>query len=444
MRTCPYPHPNGAESNPAELTAAPESLAGTCATPQCLQTSFFCPACGASNRTLARFCRSCCQTLSFENALAQTHAGVEILQPTLTKGARQVALSRLQGRTFTAFENAWGYLVFAAEGWGLGVLANTSMNPPRLLYHFAIADGEEIHTLHKISAEASNPSVLGVSRTRIFALTFLPHFDCKEIFQISEPGWQIESTLCMGEQLVVRLYHFKSKVYRWLLLEAGATRELNLPGRGPFSAMIAAPGGKFFCATEAELVQYHVHEHREQRIAAPAFGINIKIRPQLHPRTGEIFWLGLDRLIYRCNANATTIKLKAFGRQRLEALHFFCSAYDDYLYVLTPNNLLVLDFPSGEDVWNFTQHLPAKISCSNAAPRAWGNYLVFAFRSPGLAGTEERVGLFSLAKREAPLLLHPAVATAPMPIAGVAHVIAARKPQAAHEREKSALLLFQV
>ena len=69
---------------------------------------------------------------------------------------------------------------------------------------------------------------------------------------------------------------------------------------------------------------------------------------------------------------------------------------------------------------------------------------MFALRSPSLAGAEDRVGLFSLTQREAPLLLHPAVATAPMPIAGVSDIIAARKPQSLAERDKSALILFQV
>ena len=445
MRTCPYPHPNGADVIAPVLPAADEHAATHCTTPSCLQTSFFCPACGASNRTLARFCRNCRQAVSFEEALAQRQAGVEILQSTLTKGARQVALARLQGRAFSVLENAWGYLIFAAESWGLGVLANTNLNPPRLLYHFAITDGEDIQTLHKISVADGGPLVLAVSRTKIYALTFLPRFDCTELFQIEDPVWQIESTLCLGAQIIVRLYHFKNKIYRWLVLEAahGQTRELPLPARGPFSALVAAAGGKFFCASEAEVMQYHAREHREQRFAAPALGLNIKVHPQLHPRTGEIFWLGLDRHIYRNNSKTSTAALKIFSRQRYEALHFFCSAYDDYLYVFTPQNLVILDYPSGEEVWNFSQQLKAKIACSNTAPRAYGNHLLFAFRSPSLGGAEERVGLFSLAKREAPVLLHPAVATSPMPIAGVAHVIAARKPQPTNARDKSALLLFQ-
>lgn len=384
--------------------------------------------------------------MSFEEALVQRQAGVEILQSTLTKGARQVALARLQGRAFSVLENAWGYLVFAAEGWGMGVLANTNMNPPRLLYHFAITDGEDIQTLHKISVADGGPLVLAVSRTKIYALTFLPRFECKELFQIEEPAWHIENTLCLGAQIIGRLYHNKNKIYRWLMLEAahGPARELPLPARGPFSAMVAAAGGRFFCASEAEVMQYHAREQREQRFAAPALGLNIKIRPQLHPLTGEIFWLGLDRQIYRNNSNTSTAGIKVFSRRRCEALHFFCSAYDDYLYVLTPDNLVILDYPGGEEVWNFSQQLQAKIACGNAAPRAYGNHLLFAFRSPSLSGAEERVGLFSLAKREAPILLHPAAAASPMPIAGIAHIIAARKPQPTNAREKSALLLFQV
>ncbi len=369
------------------------------------------------------------------------------MQSALTKGARQVVLARLQGCAITALESAWGYLVFAAHGWGLGVMANTSMNPPRLLYHFELESNDEINTLHKLMSEDANPAVLAVSRSAIYALTCLPRFECKRVFRVPEAGWQIESTLCVRAHVVVRLYQPKTKAYRWLILEqlGEETRELSLPTRGPMSAMVGAfEAEKFFCATEAEVVQYHLREHKEQRHAAPALGLNIKIRPRIHPRSGEIFWQGLDGLIYRYNAGASAKPLKAFSRQRFELTHFFCSAYDDYLYALTPNNLIVLDYPGGAETWNFTQHVQAKISCSPAPPRAFGNYLMFAFRSPSLMGAEERVGLFSLTKREAPLLLHPAVAASPMPIAGVSHVIAVRKPQSLEERDKSALLLFQV
>lgn len=418
-----------------------------CSATSCLQPSLFCASCGASNRTLARYCRNCRQALAFEQTMQQTHASWDFAQSRLTKNARLAVLSRLKGRTITALENAWGHLVFAAQDWGLGVMANTSLNPPRLLFHHALAENEEIQTLQQLNSRSANPALLAVSRSAIYGLTWLPRFACREIFRAPEGGWQIDSTLGLAAQIIVRLYHPKTRGYRWLALEDfdAQARELSLPTRGPFSAMIAAPDAqKFFCATEAEIVQYDIREQNVKRVAAPALGLNIKARPQMHARTGEIFWQGLDGMIYRSPAEAGAKPPKVFGRQRVALVHFFCGLYDDYLYALTKDNLLVWDYPSGAEVWNFSQNMQAKISCSPAPPRAVGTYLMFAFRSASLAGPEERVGLFSLTKREAPVLLHPSVATAPMPVAGVASLIAVRQPQSLEEREKSALMFFPV
>jgi hypothetical protein len=412
-----------------------------------LQPSFFCSACGASNRTLAQYCRSCREPLAFETVLAHAHAGLEISPSVLTKGLRQVVLSRLNGCAITALASAWGHLVFAAQGWGLGVTANTSLNPARLLFHFEVEPDEEIRALHPLAPHEASPAILAVSHGAIYVLAGLPRFACKRLFRVSEPGWRIESTLCVRDQVVVRLYQAKARAYRWLVLEArsGATRELSLPTRGPMSAMIAAPEAeKFFFATEAEVVQYHLAAHKEQRHAGPELGLNIKTPPEIHPRTGEIFWLGLDGLIYRYNADASAKPLKTFGAQRYAVTHFFCSAYDDYLCALTPNNLVVLDYPGAAEVWNLAQHVQARISCSPRAPRPFGVYLMFAFRSSSTGNAEERVGLFSLTKREAPLLLHPGVAASPMPVAGVSHIVAVRKSESLAGRDKSALLLFQV
>lgn len=448
MRSCPYPHHNGNGSATPLASAANDAAAFVnCSATSCLQPSLFCASCDASNRTLARYCRNCRQALAFEQTLQQTHASWDLAQSRLTKNARLAVLSRLKGRAVTALENVRGYLVFAAQGWGLGVMANTSLTPPRLLFHHALTEGEEIHTLQQLDASSANPAVLAVSRSAIYHLACLPRFECRELFHAPEGGWQIEGTLGLAEQIIVRLYHPKTRGYRWLALEGfeAQARELALPTRGPFSAMIAAPEAqKFFCATEAEIVQYDLRDQNVQRVAAPAFGLNVKARPQVHARTGEIFWQGLDGMIYRSPAEATTKSPKVFGRQRVALVHFFCGLYDDYLCALTKDNLLVWDYPSGAEVWNFSQNIQAKISCSAAPPRAVGTYLMFAFRSASLAGPEERVGLFSLTKREAPVLLHPSVATSPMPVAGVASLIAVRQPQSSEEREKSALMLFPV
>ncbi len=441
---CPYPHQNGG-GNPTPLVAAPEDkLAVThCTDPGCLQPVFFCSACGAGNRTLAQYCRKCRHALSFETTQTQRLANVEITQRGLTKGARQVLFSRLHGHPITALESAWGYLVFAAQGWGLGVMANTCLNPPRLLYHLALEPGEEITVLH------SHPSacVLAVSRRAIYALTLAPHIQSQQLYCVPDNGWQIESTLSLHARVVVRLYHPKTKFYRWIVLQDldGTVTDLPLRARGLVSAMVSMPGAEKFCyGTEAEVVQFALSDNQEQRFAAPDYGLNVKVPPQAHPRTGEIFWHGLEGLVYRFNADSEKTPFRVFHEQRLEVVHFFSNAYDDYLYALTADNLVIFDYPRGEQLWGLAQELKARIQCSAARPRPFGNYLLFAFRSPSLSGAQERVGLLSLTKREAPLLLHPAAATAPMPIGGFSNLIAVRNAQTPEEREKTALMLFQI
>ncbi len=447
-QNCPYPHHSGAcLQNP--LASAPHEKfpVTNCAEPDCLQPVFICPACGAGNRALAKFCRNCRQTISYEETLAQLHADLEITQKALTKGARQVLLARLQGAPITALESAWGYLVFAATGWGLGVLANTRMNPPRLLYHFELAEGEEITAFYTLAPETPRPVVLAASRHALYAITLLPGVACKCFFRVSEPGWQIESTLLVRTKAVVRLYHPKTKAYRWLVLEdlQGNVKTLALHVRGAIGAMLGAPDAeKFYFAMEAEILQFDLRENKEQRYAAPGYGLNVKVRPQRHPSTGEIFWHGLEGLVYRFKPEAGNATLKAYGSKRYDTLHFFSSVYDDYLYLLTPENLVLLDYPNGAEIWSFAEEVKAKIQFGRAAPRQFGNYMLLAFRSPSSSGSEERVGLFSLTKRTAPLLLHPAVAASPMPIGGVSNVIAVRKSQPQEKREQSGLLLFQV
>jgi len=64
MSTCPYPPP--AHVEPKALTSDQVSVSSC--RDGCQRTFFFCPACRQANRTLARYCRSCGHTVSFQGS----------------------------------------------------------------------------------------------------------------------------------------------------------------------------------------------------------------------------------------------------------------------------------------------------------------------------------------------------------------------------------------
>lgn len=448
MRGCPYPHENGAHVQPA---IAPEThnepAISHCAETHCSQPVFRCAACRSTNRTLAKFCRNCRQPLAFEETLAQWHAGLEIRQQDLITGARLLPLSGLQGAALTALENAWGYFVFAATGWGVGVMSNTALNPPRLLFKYALTGSEPITALRCFAPAREGPAVLAIGRHALHAVTLLPRWEGKQIFRVSEPGWEIAEALPMQTRFVIRLHHAKTKNHRWLVLESvhEPPRELSLPARGALSAMLAIPeAGRFFFASEAEIVQYDLPDQKEHRFAAPNYGLNVKVAPCLHAHTGEIIWQGLDGFIYRCTVHSHKARFKPFGATRYEILHFFNTAHESALHVLTRDNVITFDYPGGAELWNFSRAVKTRIQCGTAAPRAFGKHMLFAFRSASLHSMEERVGVLSLTERRPPMLLHPELATMPMPVAGVSNLMGARQARLSAERGKSAFLLFQV
>src|SRR5262245_24247144 len=98
--SCPYPHQKqtGAAPDPAEtetLIAAYDAIDTICTEPTCQQPVHFCPACGTSNRALARFCRACRQPLAFEDAIVKFQAAHEIDAKKLIDEFRQVELQDL-------------------------------------------------------------------------------------------------------------------------------------------------------------------------------------------------------------------------------------------------------------------------------------------------------------------------------------------------------------
>ena len=102
-----------------------------------------------------------------------------------------------------------------------------------------------------------------------------------------------------------------------------------------------------------------------------------------------------------------------------------------------------MDYPSGAAIWNAQQHAKTLIHCGRLQPQQWGSYMIFSMRSSGSPEPAERAALFSFGQRGAPLLLHPAAAQTPAPVAGVTNLIAARTRQDQKPGEPAALLLFQ-
>ncbi|MGH7493241.1 MAG: hypothetical protein ACREOO_12740 [bacterium] len=449
--SCPYPHQkhNGAAPNPAEtdpLIAAFDAIDTVCTEPTCLQPVQFCPACGTSNRSLAKFCRACRQPLAFEDAMVKFQAAHEIDAKRVINEFRQVELPDLQGRPVSAMVTGWGYTLLAATGWGLGVQPNTHLESQCWLSQFEIEGTETITAFCALRHADLPPGFLAIGAHQIYRIDLLPERQCKTLFRIPDPAWTISGTALAGALLVVRVCHRQSGWHRWLLIDC-KDEQIKTPPlqqRGEMSDMISlAEPGKLMYHTIDEIVQIDVCAGSEQRQPGPPCGLNLKVRPQFFARTGEVFLCGLDGVLYRCNLAEGQTMPEIFGRGRHELVHMFLNAYDDYLYLLCRDNLVLIDYPSGSALWNSQQHLKTLIHCGNLQPQQWGNYLMFSVRNSGSSEAAERVALFSFEQRSAPLLLHPAAAQMPAPVAGVTNLIAARKRREIEPGEPTALLLFQ-
>lgn len=448
---CPYPHhtKNGSKPSPdkAESFAAEcHTLDAICGDAGCSQPVQFCPACGESNRALAKFCRSCRQALAFEDAVIQFQAAHEIDAKSVIKEFRQVELPQMHGRSLSAMASGWGYLLVAAPGWGLGVLANTRLHPPRLLSRFGTGS-DTITSLHALRQADMPPGFLAIGTQQISRLNMLPDFQYKTLFHLPDPAWTISGSLLAGAALIVRVWHRQSGWSRWLLMDCRTEQIQALPfqQRSEMSEVIAAPEpDKLLYHTRHEIILLDARAGIEHRQPGPPCGLDINVRPRLLARTGDVFLSGLDGMLYRCNLAEGQATPAVFGRGRHELVHLFLSAYDDYLYLLCRDNLVLIDYPSGAAIWNAQQHAKTLIHCGRLQPQQWGNYLIFSVCNSVSSGPAERLALFSLGQRGAPLLLHPEAAQMPAPVAGVTNMIAARVRHNKTPGEPATLLLFQL
>lgn len=449
---CPYPHPKANSARPGPAQQADSfikfnELDAVCSAAACRQPLQFCPACSASNRSLAKFCRACRQPLAFEEAVAKYQAVHEIDAQKLIKEFRRVELPEIGGRPVNALSSGWGYLLVAAAGWGLGVMANARLQPPRVLCRFEIEAAETITAFHALRHADLPPGFLAVGTRHVYRLDFLPELRCQTIFHLPDPAWIIAGAILTGSVLVARAWHRQSNWSRWIAIDCstGQVGALPFQQHGAMSAMIVlGESGRVLYHTLAEIVVLDVRTGNEQRAPGPACGLNISVPPQFFARTGEVFLGGMDGALYRSHAAAEPAPPEVFGRGRHELMHMFLNVYDDYLYLLCRDNLVLIDYPTGAALWNSQQHAKTLIHCGHMPPLQWGNYLIFSVRPSGPSNAAERVALFSFSQRSSPLLLHPGVALSPAPVGASAHLIAAQARPEKESGQPTALLLFEL
>ena len=417
-----------------------------CPDSNCLKPLLSCSACGVTNRSTARFCRNCRHELAFVEAEQAALEEISISQESLARGARQIGLSRLQGRAITALASDWGFLVFAAEHWGLGVMANTVLNPPRLRRQFESEETGEVTHFHAIQHHQLKPGFVGVGSKTVFRIDLLPGLSGKNLFRLADPAWEIESSVIADTHVVARLFHRKTRWYRWLAidLETEDVKPLATQYRGAASAMIPLWGeNQVLFATASELVKLNVRENSQERLPGPACGLETMVRPQQHHASGDIFMQGRDGALYRVNLQEIPIAIGRFGRHTHELMHIFISTYDDNLYLLGRDNVWLIDYPAGEESWSLNEHARLSLDCGIQTPRQLGGYILMTSLSPTVTAQGERVLLLPMAGRGLPQLLHPAMAASPMPVYGASGLIAARRALSMENEDKSALLVFQ-
>lgn len=441
---CPYPHdaapllPEIPSGTNGAVTGA--SLFGeTCTDPNCLQPILRCAGCGGTNRTSARFCRYCGQKLAYEENFQDMLMRRDVAQHGTKKNYRQITLPGIMPGGVTAIVVGWGYFAFAAAQWGLGLMANAVLHPPRLLRRFRSSNDDLVTQLHAVSHPQWFPGFLALGRRSVFYLTLAPQPHCRCLFRLKERNWSIDGALISGSSVVLRLFDRAGNRLRWLAVAGDSRSVTPLPWqhRGPAGKMIKlAAEDEILYHTSEEVIRLNVRTRLETRYPAPPCGYDMAATPQIHPRTGEIFLLGGDDLIYRQNlANAVPF---AFTDQPRPAAHLFFDPAEQALYLLSRQGLTALDDASGGEKWSFGRNADFSVLLGAQPPQRWGSHLIAAVRSPKWQG--ERISLLPLKPSGKMMPLPPAVAISPAPACTASGVIALQQPGATASSRHAALL----
>lgn len=441
---CPYPHdaapllPEIPSGTNGAVTGA--SLFGeTCTDPNCLQPILRCAGCGGTNRTSARFCRYCGQKLAYEENFQDMLMRRDVAQSGTKKNYRQITLPGIMPGGVTAIVVGWGYFAFAAAQWGLGLMANAVLHPPRLLRRFRSSNDDLVTQLHAVSHPQWFPGFLALGRRSVFYLTLAPQPHCRCLFRLKERNWSIDGALISGSSVVLRLFDRAGNRLRWLAVAGDSRSVTPLPWqhRGPAGKMIKlAAEDEILYHTSEEVIRLNVRTGLETRYPAPPCGYDMAATPQMHPRTGEIFLLGGDDFIYRQNlANAVPF---AFTDQPRPAAHLFFDPAEQALYLLSRQGLTALDDVSGGEKWSFGRNADFSVLLGAQPPQRWGSHLIAAVRSSKWQG--ERISLLPLKPSGKMMPLPPAVAISPAPACTASGVIALQQPGVTASARHAALL----
>jgi hypothetical protein len=152
QRTCPYPHP---DVPAAEALLAPEAKQKQVFAdknhPRCHRAIQRCPRCSATNRTFARYCRSCGAALNFVAAEARLYDSLSVSETTLKSPRQNVDLGIAFGmKSITRMLATNGFLwLGGASQDGRPVLAMTCL-------------GETFRNPYRLRTEAEFDSVVGL------------------------------------------------------------------------------------------------------------------------------------------------------------------------------------------------------------------------------------------------------------------------------------------
>lgn len=363
----------------------------------------------------------------------------DVAQPGTKKNYRQITLPGIMPGGVTAIVVGWGYFAFAAAQWGLGLMANAVLHPPRLLRRFRSSNDDLVTQLHAVSHPQWFPGFLALGRRSVFYLTLAPQPHCRCLFRLKERNWSIDGALISGSSVVLRLFDRAGNRLRWLAVAGDSRSVTPLPWqhRGPAGKMIKlAAEDEILYHTSEEVIRLNVRTGLETRYPAPPCGYDMAATPQMHPRTGEIFLLGGDDLIYRQNlANAVPF---AFTDQPRPAAHLFFDPAEQALYLLSRQGLTALDDTSGGEKWSFGRNADFSVLLGAQPPQRWGSHLIAAVRSSKWQG--ERISLLPLKPSGKMMPLPPAVAISPAPACTASGVIALQQPGATASSRHAALL----
>ncbi len=363
----------------------------------------------------------------------------DLSQPGTKKSYRQITLPGISAGAVTAIVVGWGYFAFAAAQWGFGLMANAVLHPPRLLRRFRSPNDDLVTQLHPISHHQWFPGFLALGRRSVFYLTLAPQPHCRCLFRLKEKNWAIDGALICGSSVVLRLFDRTGNRLRWLAIAGDSRSVTPLPWqhRGAAGKMIKlAAEDEILYHTSEEVIRLNVRTGLETRYPAPPCGYDMAATPQMHPRTGEIFLLGGDDLIYRQNlANAVPF---AFTEQPRPAAHLLFDSAEQTLYLLGRQGLTALDDASGREKWTFGRNADFSVLLGAQPPQRWGSHLIAAVRSPKWQG--ERISLLPLKPNGKMMPLPPTVAISPAPACTASGVIALQQPGTTASSRQAALL----